>query len=312
MPDTFEEQRAEQRDARSGESEYRYGDELVVERADAEQSGHGRPEQHPRGVRLLGGQVQTGCAQYVRRLVGSLGRLAQEHQADSQRQADSGEHERPTPVVGLLRDPADEQDPRGLCERVVQAAPREHTGPGMGRVCVSQIGVVDGVGRAVADSGDQVQEGEGPHVADEPHERHDDREDREADRGHDLATPTVGDDGLGQSPHDLGDGGYERERSESRVAQAERPLDVRPENTDAVLDHVGDERRESEQDQRRVSEFAKHPQERGRLAFTGSRDQLETRDRLRVSAAADGFSEQLIGNDEVEDRSFSHGRPRYP
>jgi hypothetical protein len=171
---------------------------------------------------------------------------------------------------------------------------------------------VDSVGRAVADRRDQVKERERPDVSDEPHDRHDDGENSEADRGHDLAAPAVGDDGLRQTPRDLGDGSNERQRSEARVAQAEGALDVRPEYPDAVLDHVGNERRESKQDKWRVPEFTQHPEEGRRLSLPGSRNELECRDRSGVSAAADGFGQQFVGHDEVEYRSLSHGRPRYP
>ena len=57
MTDVYK--RQEQRDAGPGESEYRDRDELVVKRTDAQQACDGGPEQHARGVGLLGVQVHA-------------------------------------------------------------------------------------------------------------------------------------------------------------------------------------------------------------------------------------------------------------
>ena len=174
VPDPLEEKGDEQRAAGSREPEYRDRDELVVERTDPQQPGYRRPEQYPSEPGgLVSGQVHSGGAEDV----ASTRSLPSPARGGTARASATGRPKaastrRPAPVVGRLRQPADEKDPDGLRERVVQSAPREDPGTGARRVGVRQIRVVDRVGRPEADRGDHVQEGERPHVVDERHERH--------------------------------------------------------------------------------------------------------------------------------------------
>ncbi len=65
----------EQRGRRPGEAEDGHGHQLEVDRPDAEQPGHRRPQQDPRRIALLGVDVHARGLEDVARLVGPLVRL---------------------------------------------------------------------------------------------------------------------------------------------------------------------------------------------------------------------------------------------
>ena len=157
--------------AGAGEAEDGHGHQLVVERADAQQPGHGRAQQDPGRLLLLGLQVHARGLEDVAALVGPLVRLAQREEGEADGDAGQGDEQAVAPVVGHGDDVAEDQDADRLRERVGQVVPAEDPAPALGRVGVGQVRVVHGVVDAEPDRGGQVEEGERPHVGRERHER---------------------------------------------------------------------------------------------------------------------------------------------
>ena len=268
------------------------------------QAGHGRAQQDLGGVLLLGLDVHPRRLQDVTRLVGPLLGLADEEDPDRHGHPDDRQGQGPAPVVGRRRDIAHEQDPDGLGHGVVHVVPREDARSAVGGIGVGQIGVVDGVARAQADGGDQIEEDERPHVVHEGHERDRDREDEKGDGGHVLAAAAVGEHRHRHPPADLGHGADEDHRPQPGVAQVEGAFDLRPQDPDAVHNGVGDHGRHREQDQGREAVLAQDADQGGRLALARAGHEGHVGDGRLVPALADRGGEQLVGDHEIEQGLF--------
>ena len=94
-----EEQVAEQRRAGPGEAEDGHRHQLVVERADPQQPGHGGAEEDPGRLLLLGVQVHARRLEDVAALVGALLRLAQGEEGEAERNAGQRHQQAVAPIV---------------------------------------------------------------------------------------------------------------------------------------------------------------------------------------------------------------------
>ena len=126
--------------------------------------------------------------------------------------------------------------PDRLGQRVGEVVPAEDPAPALGGIGVGEVRVVDGVVHAGSHRGDQVEEGEGPHVGGQAHQRGEDREDQQGHPGHHLATAPVGPQGQRHRPQQLGHRAHEGHRPEGGVVDVERVLEVGPDDGDAVAE----------------------------------------------------------------------------
>ncbi len=213
---------AEQRGAGSGEPENRHRHQLEVDRADPQQAGDGRTEQNPGGLTLLSVDVHARGLEDVARLVGPLVRLPNCEQREPDGDPDQGDERAPSPVVTHRDDVAEDEDADGLGQRVGKIVPTEDPSSTLGGIGIGEVRVVDGVVDPGPHRRDEVQEGEGPHVGRQAHQRGEDREDQEGDPGHHLATAPVGPQRQRHRPQQLGHLGHEGHRPQGGVVHVER------------------------------------------------------------------------------------------
>ena len=185
--------------------------------------------------------------------------------------------------------------------------PAEDPAPALGGIGVGEVRVVDGVVHAGSHRRHQVEEGEGPHVGGEAHQRREDREDQQGHRGDHLATAPVGPQGEGHRPQQLGHRAHEGHRPEGGVVDVERVLEVGPDDGDAVAEGARHEGRRGQQHQGGEATDPEDPEERRRLALTGPGHHVERGDVPGVAALGDDLFQELLGNGEVEQHLVGHG-----
>ncbi len=230
----------------------------------------------------------------------------QGEEREAERDADEGDEHPPPPVVSHRHDEAEDQDAHGLAERVGEVVPAEDPAPPLGRVGVRQVRVVHGVVDPVPHRGDEVEEGEGPDVGREPHQRGEDREDDERDAGHDLAAAAVRPQREGHRPEQLRHRPDEGHRAERGVVHVERVLEVVADERDAVVEGARHEGRGGEQHERRVAVATEDPDQGGRLAFARAGHHGEVRDVLTRAGLRHDLGQQLIRDGEVEHHLVGH------
>ena len=248
-----EEQVAEQRRAGTSKAQDRDGDQLVVQRADAEQPGHGGAEQDPGRLLLLRLQVHARGLEDVTGLVGPLLGLAQREQREPEGDPHQSDEEAVAPVVRDRHDVPEDQDPDRLRQRVRQVVPAEDPAPPLGRVGVGQVRVVHRVVHAGAHRRREVAGTRTPtRSVREGHQRAEAGEDQQRDARHELAAAPVGPHGQRDRPEELRHLRDEGHRAERRVRHVERRLEVVPDQGDAVAEGARHQRRRRHQDERRV------------------------------------------------------------
>ena len=137
-----QEQVAVKRCARADEAEDGHRHQLVVERPDPQQPGHGGAEEDPRRRLLLRLQVHARRLEDVAALVGPLLGFAQGEERESHGNAGQRDEK---PVAPAVRDgdhEAEDQDADGLRDRVRQVVPAEDPPPALDGIGVGEVRVV--------------------------------------------------------------------------------------------------------------------------------------------------------------------------
>ncbi len=162
--------------SRADEAEDGHRHQLVVERPDPQQPGHGGAEEDPGRRLLLGLQVHARRLEDMAALVGPFLGFAQREECEPHGNAGQCDEKAVAPTMRNGHHEAENQDADGLRDRVRQLMPTEDAPPALDGIGVGEIRVVDRVVHPEPDGRPQIEERKCPHVGRERHSRAEDGE----------------------------------------------------------------------------------------------------------------------------------------
>ena len=211
-----------------------------------------------------------------------------------------------TPVVGEGDHEAEEQQADGARQRIREVVPAEDPSPTFGRVRIGQVRVVHRVVDPEPDGGDQVEEHEPPDIRRETHQGGEHGHDQEGDDGHQLAAPAVGPQRQWHGPQQLGRLRHKGDRAEAGIREMERPLQVDPDQVDAVAERSGHHGGHRHQDQRGELGGAQDGEQWRGFARSRARHHFDVGDGLRIATAGHDFLQEVVRDRKIEERLFVH------